>query len=439
MSKKQANPRRLALDVLLKMSFDGGDGGYSNILTDAAVKRTGIEGADRALMNRLVCGVAERYLTLEYVASRLTDRNVRKLDRDVLLTIMLGIYQLAYADKIPTHAAVNETVALARPSCRGFVNAVLREYIRRGSEIEIPRKNEISFLSIKYSVNGDLVRALISDFGSERTARLLASFERENRLTLRVNTERISRDELASRLAERGISAEKTRFSPFGLRLAPGAGLPGEIDEGLCFVQDEASQICVCALAPAPGNAMLDVCSCPGTKTFSSALMMQNKGEIVACDLHASKLPLIERGAKKLGINVIKTRERDSSIRCAEFDGRFDRVLCDVPCSGFGVISKKPEIRYRSPNATSSLPQTQRAILESASRALAVGSCLVYSTCTLLKRENEDVVADFLARHENFSLTPFTVGELSCDGQITLTPDVHGADGFFIAKLTKKA
>ena len=210
-------------------------------------------------------------------------------------------------------------------------------------------------------------------------------------------------------------------------------------DDGLFFVQDEASQICVEILGAEPDDTVLDICACPGSKSFGSAIRMQNRGEIHAFDLHEKKLSLVVSGAQKLGITILDTRANDGRSFLPEWEGRADRVLCDVPCSGFGVIAKKPELRYKDPAISAALPDIQRDILETASRYVKNGGTLVYSTCTIFPEENEENVARFLASHPEFSLVPFRVGAFDCpEGQITLLPDRHPTDGFFIAKLTKK-
>jgi 16S rRNA (cytosine967-C5)-methyltransferase len=210
-------------------------------------------------------------------------------------------------------------------------------------------------------------------------------------------------------------------------------------DNGLFFVQDEASQICVEALDAREGDTLLDICACPGSKSFGSAIKMNNKGRILSFDLHENKLSLIRSGALRLGIDIIETRAADGRIEIPELIGCADRVLCDVPCSGFGVISKKPELRYKDPKESERLPEIQRAILNNACKYVKRGGVLVYSTCTLLPEENELAIKDFLSHHPEFELVPFIVGKIEAtDGYITLYPHIHKTDGFFISKLIRK-
>ena len=282
-----------------------------------------------------------------------------------------------------------------------------------------------------------LCRAL-SGFGPGRAESLLSSFCRAPGLTLRVNTLKTTQKALLSRFAGAGISAAPTALSPDGISLdtAPLASLPG-FDEGLFFVQDEASQLCVRALDARPGMTVIDACAAPGSKSFGIALTMQNTGQVLSFDLHENKLSLIRSGAGRLGINVIKAAPGDASLPDPALFAAADRVLCDVPCSGYGVMAKKPEIRYKNLTDVAGLPEVQYAILDNCSKYLKPGGLLVYSTCTILPEENEGVVSRFLAGHPDFHLLPFTAGSLLADGMITLYPDTHQTDGFFIACLKK--
>ena len=438
-----ANPRRMALSVLLRMQLPAMEGpadGYSNLLIDAAVKSAGpaLSDADKALFCRLVAGVCERRTTLDRLIAGLSARHPAKLDADVLNILRLGLWQLRYADRIPEHAAVNETVNLAKKYSRSFVNAVLRGYLRKKDSIELPAGSGAEALSVRYSVGKELCAAYLASFGAEKTESILAASFDAPKMTLRANTLRTSREALAERLEAEGFASVPTADAPHGLKLTEGSGIPAALRDGLCYVQDEASQICAAVLDAQPGERVLDVCACPGSKSFGAAMSMQNRGEIRSCDLHASKLPLIIKEAEKLGITVIKTECRDSSAAKPEEAETYDRVICDVPCSGFGVIAKKPEIRYKNLKEARELPALQYKILEAAAAALKKGGTLVYSTCTILPEENEGNVRALLKNHPEFSCEAFAVGSRTApDGMLTLFPD-EGTDGFFIAKLRKK-
>jgi len=419
--------RALALEILNK-----GESAeqYSNIALDTALKRNDCSDADRGLLTALVYGVLERRLTLDFQISRLADRPVETIDLPTRNLLRMGLYQLAYLDRIPDHAAVYETVTLAGKRTKGFVNAILRVFLRQGKVLLLPdaATEPIAYLSVAHSFSAAICELFVQSFGFERTEQMLAAFCQKPAIDLRVNTLRVTREALCRRLSEQGFDAAKTRESSAGLQLpnAPVSSLVG-FEEGAFFVQDEASQLCVEALDAREGMTLIDVCACPGSKSFGAAIQMQNRGRVIACDLHRNKLSLVESGAARLGISIIEPEARDARQVKEEWIGKADRVLCDVPCSGFGVFAKKPELRYKDPGMSASLPAIQLAIAESACQYVRDGGLMVYSTCTLLPRENGENVARFLALHSEFTLLR----------ERTLTPDVDGTDGFYFAVLQK--
>lgn len=425
-------PRELAHRLLQKAETNDQ---FLNIALDHALSDSGMSEVDRNLAATLVYGVTERKLTLDYQIARLSSRPAEQIDLPVRTALRLGLYQLLYLDRIPPHAAVSETVSLVSRKASGFVNALLRACTRDPRIVLPDRESDPTYyLSISRSVGQPLCQRLIDTYGAERAESILLGFEKPNRTTLSVNTLRISREALAEKLP----GAERTVLSPAGLLVRGSVRELYGFEEGLFFVQDEASQICVEALDAQPGETVMDICSCPGSKSFGSAIRMQNRGQILAYDLHAKKLPLIESGAARLGITMITASVRDGREFLPELAETAHRVLCDVPCSGFGVLGKKPELRYKDPAASSALPDIQQAILENACRYVRPGGTLVYSTCTVFPEENEENVGRFLANHPEFTLAPFSVGALSVpQGYLTLLPDTHPTDGFFIAKLQR--
>ncbi len=425
-------PRQLAHTLLQKAEKNDQ---YLNIALDHALSASDMSETDRGLAAALVYGVTEKRLTLDYQISHYATRNVTELDLSVLTALRMGFYQLLFLDRIPPHAAVSETVALVSRKVSGFVNAVLRAYTR-SPHLHLPDRNEsvAKYLSIAYSVGLPLCEKLLSVFGEEKTEEVLQGFSAIPPTTLSVNTLRTTREELAARIP----AAQTTRHAPQGLTVKGALRSLYGFDEGLFFIQDEASQLCVEALGAEAGETVMDICACPGSKSFGSAVRMKNQGQILSFDLHAKKLPLIESGAKRLGITIIKTAVRDGRDFLPEWEERADRVLCDVPCSGFGVLAKKPELRYKDPAVSDALPGIQRAILANACRYVKHGGTLVYSTCTIFPEENEETIADFLEKHPDFSLCAFAVGDVRSDsGQITLLPHENRTDGFFIAKLIR--
>ncbi len=433
MQKKNLTSRQIALTTLKRCERSGQ---YSNIALDNALRGCELSQSDRALTAALFYGVIERKITLDHYIEKLSSRPLSDIDEDTLWALRLGIYQLKYLDRIPDHAAINETVSLCSRRTSGFVNAILRSFTRQAGEISLPdtESGDIYALSVKYSVCEPLVKRLCDIYGAKRCESILSAFCKTAPTTLRANTLKISRDELCER-----VGGEKTEYSPYGIRVKGDIASLSGFDEGLFYVQDEASQICAAALGAREGELVVDTCSCPGSKSFGIAIDMKNSGELYSFDLHGNKLSLVELSAKRLGINIISTEQRDARKPREELLGRVDRVLCDVPCSGFGVLAKKPEIRYKDPEVSKDLPAIQRDILEASSRYLRSGGVLVYSTCTVFPEENEENIRDFLKKHGEFSLCPFEVGGFSCAaGMVTLLPDEYGTDGFFIAKLVKR-
>ncbi len=430
------NVRQIALRTLCRMAESGG---YSNLSLDAAIKKYAPDPRDRGLLTQLVMGVVEKQTTLDYYISSLSGENDKKIEPQVRMILRLGLYQLMFCDRIPAHAAVSETVALSPRRATGFVNALLRNYMRRGNDILLPA-DPVELMSVKYGYPAPICRRLAADYGESRTASILDAMNKPPMLTLRANTLRLSRDELVSRLRETGYDAEPTPLAHTGVVLStvPVIDMPG-FEAGDFTVQDEASQLCTAALDAAPGMRVIDVCSAPGSKSFGAAQQMQNRGEILAFDLHGSKLSLIERGAARLGIDIIKVAVADGRNFDPALEGSADRIICDVPCSGYGVMAKKPEIRHKHPDESARLPEIQLAILENCSRYLKPGGLLVYSTCTLLEAENNGVVDKFLSSHPEFGLEGFRAGNLEVPGgRVTLTPDTHSTDGFYIARLTRR-
>ena len=426
-------PRLIAYELLIKAEKNGI---FSNIALDKALAECDLSELDKSLTAMLFYGVTERKITLDHIISKLSSRPICDIDRNTLIAIRLGIYQLRFLDKIPAHAAINETVELCSKKTKGFVNAILREYTRKSSTnvFSCDKSDFVKYLSVTYSVCEELAKKLVDTFDKELCEDILRGFDRKPETTVCVNTLKISRDELTSKL-----SAEKTDFSQRGLYVKGAIRSLYGFDDGLFFVQDQASQICVEVLDAKENDTVIDVCACPGSKTFGAAITMNNKGKIYAFDLHENKLSLINSCAARLGIDIIEASAADGRVFIPELEGVADRVLCDVPCSGFGVLAKKPELRYKKPKDSERLPGIQLDILNNACKYVKRGGSLVYSTCTILPEENENNVKLFLASHPEFSLCEWNVGNINAtDGMMTFYPHIHKTDGFFIAKLKRK-
>lgn len=419
------------------------DSRYMNIAIGKALDQF-TEERDRAFFTLLVYGVAEKKVTLDYCISRYSSRPVSELERFTKYILRLGFYQLIFL-KTPGHAAVNETVALARQSGeRGFVNAVLRSYLRDESFAFPSKENGTAeYLSVRYSCPEWICRSFMRDYGEEKAESILCALSEKQDLTVRVNTLRTDRDTLLARMPD---AAVRTNYSPNGIRI-PGnvdvPSLPG-FEEGLFMVQDEASMLAAEILSPVPGDLCVDVCAAPGTKSFCLALLADGKCDVRSFDLHRSKIPLITDGAEKYGLSCITASVQDARFPRSALRAKADRLLCDVPCSGLGVMAKKPDIKDKSEADADGIADAAYAILSASAAYLKKNGRMVFSTCTLRKKENEENAARFLAEHPAFVPEDFTVTgadgrELrSENGMLTLFPDEAGTDGFFISRFANK-
>ena len=403
----------------------------------------GLTREERAHLTQLLYTTVEHKLTFDYYIGALAERSPESLLLRTRNLLRLGMAQILYMDSIPDFAAVNETVKLgANVGERKILNAVLRRVVKEKNSLPLPprEKNLARHLSVKYSVAPWIVKECIGVYGAGGAEAQLSHINERAPLTLAVNTLRISRDEYFEKLQEMGIRAEKTTASPFGIRVytpTPPKQLYG-FSEGHFYVQDEASQISALTLGALHGERVIDVCSAPGGKSMLSAILMKNEGEIFAYDLHESKLSLIEGSASRLGLDCIVAAERDATVPNEALIGTADRVIADVPCSGLGVLRKKPDLRYRTEEGLSELQQNAYDILKASVAYLKAGGVLVYSTCTIRREENEDVVLRFLSENAGYALPHFAVGEHSAEsGMLRLDPVNHGTDGFFVAKIRK--
>ena len=423
--------RVLAVKLLLRTFTEGG---YSNLLLDRALDASGLNAADKRLCAMLYYGVTERLLTLEYIAGCYAKRPVEQLDREVRFILYLGLYQLLYCEKIPDRAAVSETVALTgvfrKKSASGFVNAVLRSFLRDGKEIRFP-SDKWARKQVEYSAPAELIQKISGYLGEERADRFFANALLPPPVTVRLNTVRAKAGDLAELEPVPCKWAEHAYFTR-----VQDVSRTESFRNGFFHVQDLAPQLCCKALAPQPDETVLDVCAAPGGKTFTIAEMMENRGKVYAFDLHPNRVKLIADGAARLGLDCIQAAVQDAKLHRDDMPPA-DRVLCDVPCSGLGVIRRKPEIKYKKLSGFAGLPATQYAILENAAGYLKPGGMLVYATCTVLREENEAVLERFLAAHPEFSPVPLT--EFGCcEGFKTFTCDDDDCDGFFVGRLKRE-
>jgi len=432
------SPRKLALDSLLACEKCGK---YTNLEIDSGLKGASLSAADRGLYTRLVYGVSERQITLDYILNQYARIKTDDMEPATRMALRMGIYQLLYMDRIPSHAAVSETVDLVPRRSTGFVNAILRGFLRAGCQYSLPDPGQTeAYLSVRYSFPEEICALYLQDYGMDTAQQILASANVQPPVTIRVNTLRHTREEALAILQKDGEG--EVNLSPVPDMLTADALTPrmrGGLENGDWFVQDPASRICTLVVDAMPGETVIDTCACPGGKSFSMGLDMAGEGDLYAFDLHANKLSLISSTGARLGLGkMLHVARRDAREPEEVLFSKADRVLCDAPCSGLGVVAKKPDIRYKKLADIMGLPAVQKDILAGAASYVKPGGILVYSTCTLHKAENEDVVRAFLSQHPEFSLSPFSVplGEAP-EGMLTLLPHIHGTDGFFIAKMKR--
>ena len=435
------NARQTAFDILSKIQKDSS---YSNLTIDSFLASVCLDEVDSAFVSALVYGVLESSFTLDYQLAANLKQPLKKLKPQVLTVLRLGAYQLLFMDKVPESAAVNESVKLIKANgcsfASGLVNAVLRNVAKKG--LCLPDESDKTFYySVRYSFPQELVKFWIKSYGEENTVGIMESCSGRPPLIVRANTLKVTADELTSTLKNEGIESKSSVVTD-SLEL----GKCGSVErlksfkDGLFHVQDAASQFCIDALDPQPGETVLDLCAAPGGKSFTVAERMNNTGKIVACDIHNHRLDLIKSGAARLGITNIECIVNDAAVYNENLP-MADRVLCDVPCSGLGIVRRKPEIRCKPLDTLKELPPVQCKILDTASRYVKKGGTLVYSTCALNPKENENVCKSFLESHPDFKskLPSFACeGMFIRDGFITLMPHINGTDGFFIAVFERK-
>lgn len=409
------------------------DNAYSNI---ALNKHIQIHKPDApAFVREIVYGVLKNRFFLDYYLNLLIKRGLKGVKKETHVLLQMGIYQLAFMNSVPEYAAVNETVRLARKYSKGregFINGVLRHFAREKDILPFPdrEKDLVEYLSVKYSYEKWIVKLWIEQYGEERAEELLSAGNTTPKLSLRVNVTMTTRNQLKERLEARGIEVEDGNLSSRCI-LAKGSEVLStpEFKTGMFSVQDEASMVLTEIMEPAEHDQIIDICAAPGGKTLAAAEMMKNTGNVISCDIYQHKLELIENEAERLGLKNITVMENDGTVLREEWIQTADKVLVDGPCSGLGVIRKKPEIKYRVlPDDGRGLARKQLDLLEISSQYVKKGGFLIYSTCTVNKIENADVISRFLKHHEEFELIRSR----------QLLQGVEETDGFFICKMRKK-
>ncbi len=442
--KRKPSARDTALEVLMQVD-------RANAWSDGSLKRTiaknQLDHRDAALATRLSYGVIQNKLLLDYYIGCYCTQKAEKLESVIRNILRLGGYQILFMDKIPHRAAVNEAVEMTKRHGRckaaGMVNAVLRKFVEHWMDMPaLPQDTTEEYLSIRYSHPRWLVERLVDVLGPEEAEAYLRTNNEIVPTTIQTNLLKTTPEELEKELHQSGVAVEAHPWLE-GCFAVSGTGdlenLPAFI-EGRFMVQDVAARLVATVAAPQPADRILDTCAAPGGKSFALAVDRRDQGQIISCDIHPHKLKLIENSAQRLGIGSIKTALADGREHHAAWAQSADLVVTDVPCSGLGIIRKKPDIRYKNPKELAQLPKIQRDILENASTYVRSGGVLVYSTCTILPEENEGVTNDFLARHSDFMLEefalPLPIGR--CQGHLTLWPQRFGTDGFYICRMRRK-
>lgn len=434
--------RQTAFEILLKIQLENA---YSNLALDAALADCDLEGRDIALVSALVYGTLERLITIDYNLSLYLKKPVNKTEPVILTVLRLGVCQLLFMDKIPKSAAVNESVKLIKQTkqiyASGLVNAVLHKVAKEGLKLPNTNTENINYLSVKYSCPEWLVSLWIKDYGLRDAVGIMEASLLKPKTVVRVNTTKTTPETLKIMLENEGVTAETC----VDLRDALVLEKTGSIEklktfkDGMFHVQDFSSQLCCIALDANPDETIFDLCAAPGGKSFTLAEMMSGKGKIIAFDIYESRLDLIQQGARRLNLSNISVYIGDAGTYNEKL-GLADKVLCDVPCSGLGIIRRKPEIRYKAREDIDKLPHLQYFILCNASKYVKCGGVLVYSTCTLNSKENEEICELFLKNNSNFKprhVFPDLINRSNENEFLTLMPHKNDSDGFFIASFCR--
>lgn len=420
---------------------------WSNGVLKEYIARDRLDRREAALATRLCYGVLQNRIRLDFYLKQLLTGKLKDLHPAVRDVLHLGLYQMLELDKIPESAAVNESVALAKKYCRhnrsasGLVNAVLRNAARSRDTLKQPKS-----LEERYSHPQKLIELLSGSVGKERLEPMLAANNAIPATVVQVNTLRTTPEALTAELEREGVSVQPHSWLQDCLVLSNLGNLEllPAFQEGLFYVQDAASRLAVlCARIPRGSRVnLLDCCAAPGGKSFAAAIAMGGEGKICSCDIHKHKTLLIQNGAQRLGLESISSQVQDAAQNRSQWNGKMDVVLADVPCSGYGIIRKKPDIRYKDPDEMAQLPKLQLEILRNQARYVKPGGVLLYSTCTVLRRENEDVVETFLSEDPDFYTEPLSLPPVfprNTTGMLTLLPGEYDTDGFFICRLRRKA
>lgn len=445
----EMNAREIAYNILYEIYENGA---FSNIVINKYLCEN-LNVKDEGFIREIVYGVLENELYIDYIISKASKIKLNKIHEKIIIILRIGVYQLIFMDRVPDSAAVNESVKIAKihghKGTIGYVNGVLRNISRnKENMIKIDVKDKVDYISIKYSHPKWMVERWVKEYGEKFTEELCIKNNEHPDLNIRVNTLKIDKENLKNQLENKGLIIKDTLYSKDSLIIENPEKITelNEFKEGLFIIQDESSALVSQILDPKPGSTVIDLCSAPGGKATHLAQMMDNKGTIIALDIFQHKIDLINDNAKRLGIDIIQAKIGDALNIDETLINFADYILVDAPCSGLGIIRRKPDIkRNRRLKDINELSKIQYKILENAKEYLKVGGILVYSTCTIEKEENNNLINKFLNENHNFKLVSInncmpnnvSINTLE-EGYIQLFPNTHNTDGFYIAKMIKE-
>ncbi len=424
------NAREIILKAIYEIEENGGY--FNHILTDSLSKT---EPCDKGFVTEVIYGIIGNKLALDHILTQFSSVKLKKMTPWVKNILRLGIYQMYYMDKIPHSAACNESVKLskryAHAAAGRFINGVLRNISRNIESISFPEKDTpLEYLSIRYSFPLWLTERLLSQYGFDKAESFMAESNSPHSVNLRVNRLKTTPLKLLEILKSEGINAEMSTIFEDCLTVNGKINIDNSpsYKEGLYSLQNLSSYKAVKTLSPKKGDLIMDICAAPGGKSCAAAEIMEDEGKILSFDIHPHKLQLIDNSAKRLGIHIIDSSAHDGCNQLPQYIGKADKVILDAPCSGIGVIHKKPDIKWtRQESDINELSKIQRKLIEPASAYVKSGGILLYCTCTVLKEENDDIVSGFLCNHRDFSV-------ISCE-QILTGKD--GESGFYICKMKR--
>ncbi|MEI4453155.1 16S rRNA (cytosine(967)-C(5))-methyltransferase RsmB [Bacillus velezensis] len=445
---KKINVRELALEALEKLEQNQA---YSNLLLTSVIKTNTLSDQDRGLLTELVYGTLQNKIALDFMLKTFI-RKPNKVKPWVIQLLRLSAYQMEYLEKIPDRAAIHEAVEIAKKrghkGIASFVNGILRSLQREGAPSFAEIEDPVLRLSTETSHPEWLVKEWVEAYGFEAAEKICRIHLIPPKQTLRVNHIKSDRETVLNEMENAGLEAEAGDLSPDAIKLLKGSiANTAFFQNGRVSIQDESSMLVARALDPKPGETVLDACAAPGGKSAHIAELMENEGSLTSLDLHRHKVKLIKEGAERLGLTIIDAQTMDARKAGEAFGAeRFDRILVDAPCSGFGVIRRKPDMKYtKTPEDSRRLSEIQLGILREIAPLVKKGGTLVYSTCTMDRTENEEVMHAFIQEHPEFEpdlslekRLPEKARPFVQDGSLQILPHFFGTDGFFISSMRKK-